>query len=190
VHVVLLWRTLFLERRVDSAQGRDAMSERAEGLARRIEQGAAQLAALAEQLTEAEWQMPVQPDGRTVGVMMHHVASVYPLEVQIATRIAAGQNIEGVTWQAIREMNAGHAHEHAHVTRPDTIALLRTNSQAAAQTVRTLTDDQLDRATLVSLYGDAPLTAQFFIEDHALRHSWHHLAKIRAALASRQSQVA
>lgn len=166
------------------------MSKRAEDLAGRIEQGAAQLAALAEGLTEAEWQMPVPPDGRTVGVMMHHVASVYPLEVQIATQIAAGQNIEGVTWQAIREMNAGHAHEHAHVTQRDTIALLRTNSQAAAQTVRTLTDEQLDRATLVSLYGDAPLTAQFFIEDHALRHSWHHLAKIRAALGSRAPQVA
>ena len=165
------------------------MSERAEDLARRIEQGAAQLAALAEQLTESEWQMPVQPDGRTVGVMMHHVASVYPLEVQIATQIAAGQNIEGVTWQVIRQMNAGHAHEHAHVSQGDTVALLRTNSQAAAQMVRTLTDDQLDRATLVSLYGGAPLTAQFFIEDHALRHSWHHLQKIRTALG-RASPVA
>ena len=27
-----------------------------------------------------------------------------------------------------------------------------------------------------------PLTAQFLIEDHALRHSWHHLAKIKAVL--------
>lgn len=26
------------------------------------------------------------------------------------------------------------------------------------------------------------VTAQFVIEDHALRHSWHHLARIREAL--------
>jgi len=26
------------------------------------------------------------------------------------------------------------------------------------------------------------MTAQFVIEDHALRHSWHHLAKIKKAL--------
>ena len=26
------------------------------------------------------------------------------------------------------------------------------------------------------------VTAQFVIEDHALRHSWHHLARIRSAL--------
>jgi hypothetical protein len=36
----------------------------------------------------------------------------------------------------------------------------------------------------VSLNADAPLTCQFFLEDHAVRHSYHHLAKIRAALAS------
>jgi hypothetical protein len=27
-----------------------------------------------------------------------------------------------------------------------------------------------------------PVTAQFVVEDHALRHSWHHLACIRATL--------
>jgi hypothetical protein len=32
------------------------------------------------------------------------------------------------------------------------------------------------------MYGNAPLTCQFWLEDHAVRHSFHHLAKIRAAL--------
>jgi hypothetical protein len=48
--------------------------------------------------------------------------------------------------------------------------------------VRALTDAQLDSAAPFSLNADAPLTSQFVIEDHALRHSWHHLAKIKAAL--------
>jgi len=26
------------------------------------------------------------------------------------------------------------------------------------------------------------MTAQFVIEDHALRHAWHHLAKMRQAV--------
>jgi hypothetical protein len=34
----------------------------------------------------------------------------------------------------------------------------------------------------VSLYSDAPLTCQFVLEDHAVRHSYHHLARLRAAL--------
>jgi hypothetical protein len=32
------------------------------------------------------------------------------------------------------------------------------------------------------MYGNALLTTQFFLEDHAVRHSFHHLAKIRATL--------
>ena len=34
----------------------------------------------------------------------------------------------------------------------------------------------------VSLYADAPVTCQFVLEDHAVRHSYHHLARIRGAL--------
>jgi hypothetical protein len=46
-----------------------------------------------------------------------------------------------------------------------------------------LSDEELNRAAPVSLNSDAPLTCQFFLEDHAVRHSYHHLARIRAALA-------
>jgi hypothetical protein len=158
------------------------MGTRADALADRIEQGAAALAAYAEQLAETDWTHPVPPDGRTVAVMVHHVASMYPLEVQLAQGLASGQAISGVTWGDVAKMNAEHAQEHAHVTRRETIDLLRRNAKAAADAVRGFTDADLDSAAPVSLNGDAPLTAQFFIEDHALRHSFHHLAKIKAAL--------
>jgi hypothetical protein len=45
-----------------------------------------------------------------------------------------------------------------------------------------LSDEELDRAVTQSLYSDAPLTAGFWLEDHPVRHSYHHLAKLRAAL--------
>ncbi len=60
--------------------------------------------------------------------------------------------------------------------------LLLRNSHSAAEAVRAFSDEQLDRAAPVSLNEDAPLTTQFLIEDHALRHSWRHLAKIKAVL--------
>jgi hypothetical protein len=56
------------------------------------------------------------------------------------------------------------------------------SSRDAANAVRAFTDEELDRAAPFSLSFGAPVTAQFVIEDHALRHSWHHLARIRAAL--------
>ena len=79
-------------------------------------------------------------------------------------------------------MNAKHAKDNATVTKAAAIEHLKRNSKAAAEAVRRLTDEELDRAAPVSLNGDAPLTAQFFVEDHALRHSFHHLAKMRAAV--------
>jgi hypothetical protein len=155
---------------------------RAEELAARIEQGAEGLAAFAEKLSEAEWKTVVPGDGRTVGVTVHHVASVYPIEVDLARTVANGKPVTGVTWDGIAEMNAGHARDHAGVGKSETVALLRRNSKTAANAVRAFTDAELDRAAPVSLNADATLTAQFVLEDHAVRHSWHHLARIRRAL--------
>ena len=79
-------------------------------------------------------------------------------------------------------MNAAHAAEHDAVTKEAALDLLRRNSAAAAAAIRALSDEELDQAAPVSLYADAPLTCQFMLEDHAVRHSYHHLARIRAAL--------
>jgi len=87
------------------------MSTRAARLAQRIEQGAQALAAFAEGLTDAQWHSVVPPDGREVGVIIHHVASVYPIEIHLATQIASGNPIEGVTWGVVADMNAKHSHE-------------------------------------------------------------------------------
>ncbi len=158
------------------------MTNRSNALAERLEQGANALAAFADALTETEWQMRLPQDGRKVGVIVHHVASVYPLEIELAQVLAAGKAIEGVTWQAVHEMNAKHAQEHDAVTKAVALALLRQNSAAAAAAIRALSDEQLDRAAALSLNANAPLTCQFMLEDHAVRHSYHHLSRLRAAL--------
>jgi len=155
---------------------------RANALAERLEQGARELAALASALTDAEWQTRVPADGRTVGVIVHHVANMYPLEIQVAQTLAAGQPLTGVTWDAVHAINADHAKENEAVTKQAALDLLQRNSAAAAAAIRALTDEELDRAAPVSLNSDAPLTCQFLLEDHAVRHSYHHLARIRAAL--------
>jgi hypothetical protein len=157
------------------------MSKRAEALALRIEQGAQALAAYAQGLSEAQWRARVLPDGRPAGVIIHHVASVYPIEVDLARQIASGKNIAGLTWGVIADLNAKHAQDHGAAGRQETIDLLRSNAHSAAESVRGFSDEELDRAAPVSLNADAPLTAQFLIEDHAVRHSWHHLARIKAA---------
>jgi hypothetical protein len=160
-----------------------AASRRAALLADRIEQGAAGLAAFAETLSDAEWSTPVsQTDHRPVGVIVNHVASMYPIEIDVARAVAGGNAVTDVSWDAVAQINAKNAQENATVTKASALELLRRNSHEAAAAVRSLTDAELDQAAPFSLSFGASMTAQFVIEDHALRHSWHHLARIRKAL--------
>jgi hypothetical protein len=160
------------------------MSARSHALADRLERGAHALAKLATGLTDEEWGTPMGRDPRAIGVVVHHVASVYPIEIQLAQAVAGRQPITGVTPADIDIMNANHAREFASVGKAAALDLLRRNSAAAAAAIRALSDAELDRAAPASLYGDAPVTCQFVLEDHAVRHSYHHLARIRAVLGS------
>lgn len=158
------------------------MNDRANALAQRLEQGADALVAFASTLTDEEWQTRLPHDGRKVGVVVHHVAYMYPVEIELAQKLARGEPITGVTWDVVHGINATHAKENDGTTKDEAIALLKKNAAAAAAAVREFDDASLDNAAANSLYKDAPLTCQHMIEDHALRHSFHHLAGIRGAV--------
>jgi len=167
----------------DPAVSASRAGQRSAALADRLEYGVRALAAFASTLTDAEWQTRVPKDGRKIGVIVHHVASVFPIEIQLAQTLAGGKAVTGVTWDVVHEMNAGHARDNDRVTKPEALELLQRNGAAAAAAIRALSDDELASAAPVSMYSDAPLTCQFMLEDHAVRHSYHHLARLRAALS-------
>jgi hypothetical protein len=159
------------------------MGKRSNVLAERLEDGARALESLANGLTDAQWQTRVK-DGRKVGVLVHHVANMYPLEIQLAQGLSMGKPIAGVSWDDVHAMNAAHAKEFDGVSKADALALLRKNSTAAAAAIRALSDADLDNGSTISLNADAPLTCQFMLEDHAVRHSYHHTAAIRRAVGN------
>jgi hypothetical protein len=160
------------------------MSKRADALAERVEQGANELAAFAERLSDTQWQTVCKDDGRTVGVMIHHVASALIPETEIAKQMASGESFTGVTWAMVDQGNAQHASEHASRTAQEAAELLRRNSAIAAAAIRELSDAQLDLATPNSLHAHAPVTTQFWIENHPLSHAYRHLASIRTTLGT------
>jgi hypothetical protein len=161
------------------------MSKRANALATLIEQGAETLAAFSESLSEVEWQTVVPNEGRPAGVVVHHVAVLCPMLVDMARGLAEGKPITGMTWDHVHQMNGQHAQEHAAVGQQETVALLRANSKAAAERVRGFIDEELDNGATVCLYADTPLTSQAFIEFHSILHNYAHLASIRAALSGK-----
>ena len=109
-----------------------SIGRRAELLANRIEEGAAGLAAFVEGLSDGEWHTPISAkDRRTVGVIVHHVASMYPIEIDLARSVASGKAAPEVTWELVAEINSKHAQEQAGVTKAAALELLRRNSGEA-----------------------------------------------------------
>lgn len=158
------------------------MSTLAEQLADRINEGADVLASFARDLSDAQWCTVVKPDGRTVGVIVHHVGNMYPIEMDVIRTALKGQPITNVTWDVVAQINATHAREYASVSKSEALDLLARNSREASQEIRRLTDAELARAVPFSLSYGAPMTVQFIIEDHPMRHPWHHLARVRKTL--------
>src|SRR5205807_290979 len=100
-------------------------------------------------------------DGRPVGVVVHHVASVYPIELDLARTVASGKPIVGITYEdAIRKMNAQHATDNAKAPKKDTLDLLRRNSAAAAKAVRAFGDALAHPGTTYAADDDPELIAQ------------------------------
>src|SRR5687767_8791844 len=77
---------------------------RADALADRLEQGARALADFAASVTDAQWATRCMPDGRTVGVIVHHVGFVYPIEIDISRPLAKGEPLTGVTMDDVHAM--------------------------------------------------------------------------------------
>src|SRR5215470_2897625 len=115
------------------------MGTRAEGLAARVEQGTQALAAFAEGLSNEAWRT-VCDDGRTVGVLVHHVASQLIGETDVMKQMAAGKAFTGVTWAMVDEGNAAHAKANASCSQQEAAELLRRNGALAADAIRALSD--------------------------------------------------
>jgi len=158
------------------------MGARAEALAARIEDGARVLAEVAEGLSAADWAAEVAGEGRSVGVLIHHVAAGYEAEAGLIGALIGAQDVSGVTWAVVDQMNADQARANAGGGREEALDLLRRNSAQTAALVRGLDDAQLDRVASTALHWGAPLTVQFFIEQHPVAHPHIHLESIRAAL--------
>lgn len=157
------------------------MSTRAENLAKRIKQGAQELAAFAEGCSDAEWQTKIDNEGRMVGTLVHHVASAYPAEIGGVNILIKGEGLD-VPWDAVHQGNAEHAENNANPSKEEALELLKQNSEAAATAISALTDEELDTVGSIALNHNTPLSTQFFIEEHPIAHPYSHLASIKAAL--------
>jgi len=163
------------------------MTNRSEMLAERVAQAHQDLLDLCLELDDEAWQTRLPGDGRTVATVVHHVATMLELEKNFIEQLASGEPIQGLTRAKLDGSNAQHAEQHPNPTRKEALDLMRRNSGKVLSTIRGLSDAELDRASPVSLHWNAPLTTQYFIEEHPLNHSYEHVAAIRSAIGTTKS---
>ena len=159
------------------------MGTRAEHLAERVEQGANELIAAVQNLTDQQWQTRCGSENRTVAVLVHHVGTMYPVEVDVIQTLIDKGGMRDLVWDAVDGINAEHATTNEDVEPQSAIDLVRQNSVRAADVIRNLTDEQLDAVAPSGLHWQAPLSVQFFVEHHPVAHPYIHLESIKAALA-------
>lgn len=159
------------------------MSERAEVLGTLFEKSVGELAALLEGATDADWQTRCPDEERPVGVVAHHVAGGLHAQVGWLLAVANGQPLPPITAAMIDEQNETHAARHAHHSKVETLAALQRNADMAAAAIRALSDEQLDRAGWMPLFGERPLTAEQIVRGVMIRHIIQHTRSMRAALA-------
>ena len=156
------------------------MSERAQNLAHQLEQANQALIATIEGLSDAQWKATTPGDGRSVGVVAHHVASSHKAVAGLVGAIAHGQKVPTITMEMIHEGNAAHAAQFANATRAETLALLRQNGAAAVASVRGLGDTELERTVTFPM---GTMTAAQVVERVLIGHANDHHGTIRKALA-------
>ena len=158
------------------------MATRASVLADRINQGAEDLIAAVANLSDAQWQTPCGDEKRSVGVLAHHVGTMYPIEASVAKQLAETGGAPGVDWGAVDGINAEHAATNGTPDKAQTLAMIRENVRVAIDTVNGFSDQDLDRLAPNALAWNAPMTVQNFVENHPIAHPYIHLESIKRAL--------
>jgi hypothetical protein len=154
------------------------MGARAEALASKFEAKAQEAAAVMERLSDADWKKTTASEQWPVGVVAHHIAVAHEIVAGLVKTLADGKPGPGIPMDAIHQMNAQHAKEHAGCTKAETLALHRKNAAAAAAMVRGLGDAELDRSGVV-IAGLPAMSAEQLTAGILCGHIEEHLGSIK-----------
>jgi hypothetical protein len=160
------------------------MTERALDLAERFSRESAQFCAFVEEIPRAMWEKPLSAgDPRSVAAIARHVAWAYAFEQHYFQAIAEGNLLAAVPMVEVDALNAEGAREWQSIPREEVLAALRQIGDVAANWVRRLSDEQLDRMGEY-VAGRPPRTVGQRIERTLIGHIRSHLDDIHAALSA------
>jgi hypothetical protein len=141
---------------------------------------------LVESLGDEQWELVGQnypqrineeDEGRTVGVIAHHVAESGPFIMSRITKMSRGEQLTPPG--DFKVLNAAHAAEHSDCTRDEVLQMLRDSKPRIAADVRAIPDDQLDQQRETPA---GPMSVAQRLERVLIGHIKMHQGSIEAAL--------
>jgi uncharacterized damage-inducible protein DinB len=148
-------------------------------LAERFQRATQDVIEFANGLSDDQWHAVDPAEGLSIGAMVHHLAAGDRLARTVLQALAQGADRASrqteVATEDRQRLQAQEAAQFAHLSRTETIDLLRRQGAEAAATIHGLSDEELERVHVV--WGETVRTREFverWIEDVG-----QHLAEIR-----------
>jgi len=127
---------------------------------------------------DERWNAITSDERWPVAAVIRHIADAGHVLTGYAHEMAAGRDVT-MTMAEIDAWNAAHLEEWSRTTRAQAIGRLQQAGAAAAQAVRSYTEDQLASEHMFAIYGQ-PRSTKRMAEGFAL-HALEHLESARAA---------
>lgn len=86
-----------------------------------------------------------EDERRPVGVVAHHLGETVPFFTERGLQLARGEQLDPLTLGEMDTTNERHAAVNPAPDQTETIAMIRENAERAAELIRALSDDELDR---------------------------------------------
>lgn len=177
---------MFLARLRDASSGREVEAlvpplSDAEELAARLNAVLVDALELVENSAEPGWLSAVPGDGRSAGVVAHHVTGHLGL-VGMAEAILAGAHDPGPTLDDINANNEAHATEFAEVTSGAVAAALQEQGPAVVEKVKALSDADLAVTRQMAFAAGSEVSVGDLLRGPLLEHIEAHLAGVREVL--------
>ena len=157
------------------------MSQRAKELAERFTALNDEMILFIEKCSDEDWKKICSGEEWTVGVVAHHIAAGHYFGYDLAKIIVAGEALPEITMEALDQMNAQHAKDHADCTKEEVTGMMREKGSSIAEFIAGLNDEDLARTAHFSLIG-GDIGAQQLIENIIIPNCTEHLTNMKAAI--------
>lgn len=134
-----------------------------------------------EALTAEQWALRCAGEGWTAGVVLNHIAATYMTDAAVVAGIALGSVVKPMTIEQLNAIADQAASLAANVDQASVLDALRRNGAAAAEMLRRMDDDALDRTAIV-FAGQQPVSARTVAERYLIRHPTGHLASVQRTI--------